>query len=325
MEDNEMKRKLVAILMAMSVLALTACGGSESKTEQPVEETVELEGVVLEETEEELEVEEEEKVETVYLVASRKWGFVSNGVREENITEITYDERGNEILSVNKNEDGSIRSTYSSEYDENGNLTKLTMDYEGSISYMEHEYDESGNLSKIVESNENGEVTSTEIYEYDANNKLIKTSKYNADNVLEQVCEYDENETMRKMIFYMDGVVSTWYEYNEKGDEILCKWEMEDFATEETRINEYDGNGRLVKTLRKYTGLMGEITENILTYEYDEYGNVLNVYQDGQISEQYEYEYDENGNCIYDVWKNGSGDLESFTEREYISMEVPVK
>lgn len=321
-----MKRKLVVILMTVSVLALTACGGSESKTEQPVEETVELkEEVVLEETEEEVAVEEEEKVETVYLVASRKWGYVSDGVREENFTENTYDEKGNEILSVNKNADGSIRSTYSREYDENGNLLKLTMEYEDSVSYIEHEYGENGNLSKIVESNENGEITSTELYEYDANNMLMKTSKFNAENVLEQVCEYDENGTMRKMIFYMDGVVSTWYEYNEKGDEILCKWEMEDFVTEEICINEYDENDKLVKVIKNYTDLSGDTTEYILTYEYDEYGNVLNVYQDGQILEQYKYEYDENGNCINEIWKNASGDLESFTEREYISMEVPAK
>lgn len=317
-----MKRKMVAVLLAMSLVSLTACSSTGSNAKQTQKESVSTENVAeteQEEVKEENVVEEEKEpeMETVYLVS--KYKVFSNWGEEAEVeyTQYTYDEFGNELTVETRAEDGTLTSSSSKEYDENGYLVKMI--------YV----NEDGESITTYENNENGDVI-----------KSVSDSQI-------RTYEYDENGTLRKSAYYNEfGEIYILIVYNEQGDEIFEKYVIsEELALETTFTNEYGDNGNLIKVIKKSSDGTGS-TEEITEYEYDTDNNrIKEITNEGQfvttreydanknltkvINEYYgevdiwEYEYDENGNQVKTVSYDANGAIEYQIESEYISMELP--
>ena len=136
--------------------------------------------------------------------------------KEYHITEIEYDDRGNEIRYSGGyiGDDPYIRV---SEYDDAGRLKKTT-EYTGDVedAYTEYTYDDRGNILKYV-TMKNGVEDAFEKYQYDEQGNVVKfTYCHDSMNVRHYEYEYDQNNVLCKESYYIKGelihyTVFTWY------------------------------------------------------------------------------------------------------------------
>ena len=128
------------------------------------------------------------------------------------------------------------------EYDEKGNITKVTYDEgnDGKIERIETlEYDENGNRTKHINTNGDGKIIYVNTVEYDEKgNKIKDTVDFNGDGKVD---------------------TSYYYEYDEKGNEIKMTVDDNgdgkpdfigvkeyDANGKRTRVTSYDGNGKII-------------------------------------------------------------------------------
>lgn len=164
---------------------------------------------------------------------------------------------------------------------------------------------------------ENGAEISVIVKLYNSNYELVKEYTYdNAELTFFVEYYYDRNDDLIKEESYLaDGTLDyyTLYSYDENGNETSREFYLGDGTPDGTTLSEYNENGDIVKEIFTVDGY-----ENIIKYEYDEYGNLIR--QDSLDSSGYayvcEYKYDENGNLLKQSYGDSNGVLE-ITENEY--------
>lgn len=112
-----------------------------------------------------------------------------------------YDEKGNNIWTLNYDMDGTLDYTEYSEFDERGLEIKLTRVFadDGSTTAETYEYDSTGR--RIRETTEGGATT---LISYDDEKRTETHNSYKSDGTLsyQSVIEYDENWIKRKSSIY---------------------------------------------------------------------------------------------------------------------------
>ena len=168
--------------------------------------------------------------------------------------------------------------------------TRSTQYSDGTYTYT-YEYDDHGNYTKLVESTPTGENVTECAYEYTVDGKIAKMTEKSA--VYEY--EYDANGNAIKRVVTRNGETNTHLYENildEDGNvikRILTAGDSVEF------IYEYDGSGNLVK-------FTDSGTDRTVEYEYDRYGNVTKQaehYSDGSgTTYAYEWKYNAKGDAV---------------------------
>lgn len=289
-----MRKKIVSLFVAVTMLAFVAggCGNKEAKA--PVENEVTEEAATPADETEDEQAEEaaEDNLATeqsnpdgqeyykskMTMTDGEGLSFVEFYTRDSNGVETVTDENGSEI---------GIR-----EYNEAGDLVKETID--GKVT-LEITYDDHGNIT-LYNQPDITEYTSENTYD-DAGN-LVRTFSQVNDSYFGS---YD-----REYI----------YEYDSEGKKIKLNYisvltiEGEPFDESYVETYEYNAEGLLVKSI---TGEEGGY-QYIETYEYDSNGNMIRKsaeWGEGKHSST-EYTYDANNNLIKEVEDSGF-----VTEYEY--------
>ncbi|MBQ9609217.1 MAG: hypothetical protein IJV15_07230 [Lachnospiraceae bacterium] len=220
--------------------------------------------------------------------------------------------------------DGSYLHKIYYDYDENGNMTKVTYHYtyndKDSVARI-LSYDENQNL--IKDSNYiDGEYAFGEEYEYDESGKLTKSSSYQAWGISSlSTYEYDNSGRITKKksnLYNTDsksfGYSYYVYEYDDKGNMINETYynSDSDFSSERFSyyyIYDYDKDGNMTKATFYDAD---NVKSSYFEYEYDGSGNMIKYgrYEaDGSVDGFYiGYTYDNNNNLIKETTYPVDGD-----------------
>ncbi len=216
-------------------------------------------------------------------------GRIKSSTAPEGITEYTYDANGN-VLTV-KNELGTITRTFDAlnrvktytdsrgntvkyEYDEVGNLIKLTYPDNTAVEYT---YDLNNNLTKVTDWA--GRET---VYSYDKNNRLIEAIKPNG---IKQVNIYNEKQRLTSIKETSEAkTIISGYSY---GYDLLGRVNFEKpLASIHAVCYTYDAVSRIISN-----GLVNTENSTISyreAFNYSPAGNIRTVYHNGAGT----YEYD---------------------------------
>lgn len=175
-------------------------------------------------------------------------------------------------------------------YNEYGNPLVEQNIFTATQNYYTYSYQYDDNQNLILEKCEmNGTLFYTEQYGYDEENRPVwRLSKEGLSTV-----EYDDAGNVIKRVSEYTG---TTVEYLYDAQQNLMQ-ETHSYDGEVTLItkNEYNDKGQLVKTIMNLCP-----GESVITYTYDEKGNLLleDKMQSNGINIRHEYQYDERGNRI---------------------------
>lgn len=166
--------------------------------------------------------------------------------------------------SYRYNDDGTIAEQTTSGDDPFGTVTTSRFQYNNKKKvFLEHRY-------------ENGSETGTISYDYDIHDNPVRVSLTGGDNVIRntQGIKYTYDNKGRiayKEMRYHSGAgqvmtVHTWFEYDERDNVVLEKSVKDGEERPEWRKNFYDGNKRLIKSVR----YLGDelLTSEVYEYEY---------------------------------------------------------
>lgn len=193
----------------------------------------------------------------------------------------TYDEDGNEIEKETKNPDGNLGSRTTSQYNEYGDVTYQKYEYsyknqrkteETTFSYQ---YDANGNIIEKTINNTTLGTGWTIQYEFDSQNNVISETEYSTSFGMDhkRTFRYDSQGNMVEEKYDTDlmGQVLPYiytYRYDEAGNLI----EFDDGYCID--IMEYDSTEKIVKkeSMSKGGGINSRI---VYEYKYDENGNLI--------------------------------------------------
>ena len=201
----------------------------------------------------------------------------SNG-ELESISYITYDDNGNVLKSVMKDQNGEVTYTIENEYNSDNKIIskRRSYDKEGGSNFVTFEYNDRGDLIREVIYID-GELKADidVVYTYDENGML--KSKYYKRNLETDLLLVDPKYLTRE------------YKYNKKGDK------LEEYIPgyQELIKYEYDKNSRIIKEVSFITDRNRKIKKeyNTIWYTYDKNGNLIKkIDSDGDILFQAEYE-----------------------------------
>ena len=231
-----------------------------------------------------------------------RWGFYTERVDYEDgdvksKTSYKYDEYGMLIEKSRKkvNEDVTYIAYYY--YDDRHNLTKQTSrKIENGIdgaeefeSAYENSYDENGNLVKVVvKSSDSTPVGNYDIRYYDLGGHLIREQRVNAQGVSQEYMAYEYYATgdlYRTYFLYPNGQVHDYWE----------------------EVMDTFGKGGVTKRLHIWPGNESNNVEQ--KYEYNTFGDCIQIIDGPNGDEKREYEYDDKGNWIYEKEISLSGQL----------------
>lgn len=224
------------------------------------------------------------------------------------VSEVSEDETVKPVKIIKKYTNDELRLT--TEYDLEGHEIKVTYHYDREIDFIgtissgnwdSSEYDDKGNLIKLSRYDCDGNILDWEEYEYDSSCNMIKKT-YFRDGKKGSVYEYDYDDsgniTTEKIS--NDDTLKYWndYEWDSYGNltKGIVRYPDGTILMTNTYDNEYDNDGNLVCCT---------------TYAFNEY------YPDGQIAERKEFEYNTSGLCTKKLGYDGLGNLAYHEEWEY--------
>ncbi len=188
-------------------------------------------------------------------------------------TKLEYDANGNIIKSIDSSEQCNAYT-----YDADGNCLSREYSLNGVLLFrISYEYDPYGNcIRELQEYDLDTEIHSSTVttFEYDENGNMIKETREQSNGINSYTeYEYDENGNKIKEAYYYMGSVSSIYswQYDENGNMIKEQYETEK-GKYSTELYEYDPAGNCVK--HTYISHKSNFT-SIVTFEYDDYGNLL--------------------------------------------------
>jgi len=250
------------------------------------------------------------------------WGHQYNLDQKPTVDTTIYDSGNSESRTYEYDEAGNlVRTDYldcvtTLEYDDKGNIIKSTY-YDTVVTYA---YDEEGRMTRkeLITANVYAQLT---LFEYDdAAHQITKklSSGYVGELRLDTitVSTYDENGNLLKRETEQTDKKTSLYEfaYNEdgkqtkeqykdsSGNEYLHLWEYDGHGNmtkhsynsntgwitpyEESYTHEYDAQGNIIKKVFKTTRFEGE---DVSTYQYDKWGNVLQETHPGESDSPNDY------------------------------------
>lgn len=199
---------------------------------------------------------------------------------EDGRSSYTYDDQGNLIQMF----DGE--TTEKMEYDEQNRVVKASWSREGGQGASEERfYDERGNESEVKYYTAEGEFDYSRVYEreYDGQGNILKETKWEkytdgtADlQMYSIVQEFDnQGQLVVKDMLREDG--STYnqekYFYDPAGN-LIETWEYEGETLMGREVNSVNEYGEVIKD-QTFNGM--ETLQYTNTYEYDEYGHLINM------------------------------------------------
>lgn len=227
-----------------------------------------------------------------------KYESYTNSTGERSTFTYEFDEDGNEIKSTYVN--SYYTKTTTIEYDENGNITKefSIFDYNDGTYYEEtiiYEYNSDGLVSKKTHNNFNkteeyeGLSTTYEYFKYDEKGNNIEINTYDMNNALLDTTKYTYdskgNRIKVEYLFSDEYYTAQNIEYNEINKTVHLLLEDSDgFKYEYT--NKFDSNGLLINRITTTDG-----NTTVQTFEYDANGNITKRKETGQINSITNYEY----------------------------------
>lgn len=198
---------------------------------------------------------------------------------------------------------GDFSYIYERVYDEENNLIKESVYYDGNLLYeYVFQYDAQGNLI-CKEQIADGVIEHKLEWAYDEYNNMTRYSIYNYSNgecttVYTTEYVYDDNGNLVKKFAYADDG-NTADAAASGAIDSFNDWEQ----------YEYDANGNQIKV--EYCSNNGYV-ESWKIMEYDQYGNMIETTRyesDGTIMWKYGYEYDANGNIIKEIDYDRDGNI----------------
>ena len=245
----------------------------------------------------------------VVFETESRYGRGNNGTSLFDEIKSEYDEKGNLIKVTDFGHNRDIQTVTQMSYDKDNNLLSKDIYYSGaekpkiSIKYT---YDSNGWLIKELRTDrsENG-IEYDEMFEYvyDSHGNVIerRTTNYfgfETVDVVKYVLKYDEKGRLIEKYNEEEPEYATHYTYYEDGT--LKKEESEGW------LKEYDENGNIVKS---------DTGDEKDDYVYNQDGKLLkHTCDDGKTVTVYEYTYDENG---YLVKKTADSDEYGVTTWQY--------
>ena len=183
-----------------------------------------------------------------------------------------YDEYGN-VIKLTELDWATIR-----EYDKHNNVVKEGIDYGSGVHYWRHyknTYDKKGNLVEVRISYDEGGEDTVYTYEYDEQNRV--TIKKRNGEAQEQYI-YNADGSYKKLKDLHLNLEESYELYDKAGKMILA-------ISKHTKTEySYDDDGKLIESIRSVNG---EI-EYRRIYEFDEYGNNTKVIQIRPGGDEYE-------------------------------------
>jgi RHS repeat-associated protein len=246
--------------------------------------------------------------ETVYNSKGQVWKTIIKSGSDVRTTEYKYDIYGNieetiqpdgTKISAEYNNKGQkisetnqLGQTRTFEYDDNGQLIKVTLlQVNGESPIYEYTYDAQGNQLTIKDPNGNvtsftydvngNQLTRTlpdndsiETFEYDSRGRVVRETSFEGVVTTYKYDAYDRLES--KTFLNKDGITETWtYTYDALG-----------------RVSEINQNGRITKTTYDAQGRTASIEtpEGKITYTYNEFGQQTSVQTDNDEPTLYSYD-----------------------------------
>ena len=183
-----------------------------------------------------------------------------------------YDEYGN-VIKLTENDWATIR-----EYDKHNNVVKEGIDYGSGVHYWSHyknTYDEKGNLVEVRISYDEGGEDTVYTYEYDEQNRVTIKKR---NGVVREQYIYNADGSYKKLNDPYLNLKQSYELYDKAGKMIESNVIQlaSSTYTSHTKIEYiYDDDGKLIESIHSFNG---EI-EYRRIYEFDEYGNNTKVIQ----------------------------------------------
>lgn len=280
------KNIVVIIMIAIIAIIVGTIGVILVKKNTVVEqETLASEATVIEKQETAIEAasEHEEKKDDVY----REYADDGTLLMEQfsnsdgSIVKEVYYTDGYVSKELLYSKDGYVQQE--TVYNSDGVVIKDSGFYGAEMPEYLNEYYDEGNLKYEARYNRNGALRF--VHEYDERENLIKESQYNEDGTFDYSYgyEYFEDNSLMKMIYFD-------HEGNAQKEEVYKTVGGIRYIVEHNREN----NTEIDVFYREDGSKIGKIA-----YEYDENGNITNMFQysknDAEPDYHYEYEYNESG------------------------------
>lgn len=245
----------------------------------------------------------------VVFETESQYGRGNNGTSLIDEIKSEYDEKGNLIKVTDFGHNRDIQTVTQMSYDKDNNLLTKDIYYSGAETpkiSIKYTYDENGWLVKELRADrsENG-INYDEMleYVYDSHGNVVEKRTTNyfgfaTVDVVKYVLKYDENGRLIEKYNEEEPEYVTYYSYYDDG---TLKKEWSDGWLEE-----YDENGNIVKS---------DLGDEKDDYVYNADGKLLkHTSDDGKSVTVYEYTYDENG---YLVKKTADSDEYGVTTWQY--------
>ncbi|MBQ4273666.1 MAG: hypothetical protein IJB94_01675 [Clostridia bacterium] len=265
-------RLTVFVFAVVLLLVLASCNNtSDNDTTTPADTTMPNETTTPEPVEPENTTPEEVEPEDTTPEEREVWlPYFSIGYSPRIHTySYEYDEYGN-VIKLTELDLATIR-----EYDKHNNVVKEGIDYGSGVHYWSHyknTYDEKGNLVEVRISYDAGGEDTVYTYEYDEQNRV--TIKKRNGEAQEQYI-YNADGSYKKLKDLHLNFEESYELYDKSGK--MIESNVIDLAISKHTKTEYsyDDDGKLIESIHSVNG---EI-EYRRIYEFDEYGNNTKVIQ----------------------------------------------
>ncbi|MBI4945653.1 MAG: hypothetical protein HY840_04545 [Bacteroidetes bacterium] len=212
----------------------------------------------------------------------------SNDDTAQSKTTYEYDDKGNVLEVKNFGSNGSVGSSYTHQYNDQGMLTKTIAYNQGYLWITETlQYDSKGNITEDISNYADGSLKSKQLYKYDAKGNLIEENEYSPS---------DSN-------LFPKGTSCCnvhRYAYDDKGH----KTEETDYDSngDLAGVNKFDSKGNRIE-LHIYMKFDNKNSGSNSVYKYDDMGSIIEEqtdWTDGTFHSRnkYTYDYDKQGNWV---------------------------
>ncbi|AZO95793.1 hypothetical protein [Halocella sp. SP3-1] len=269
---------------------------------------------------------EKEIPEYVLVKETIKEGVRNNQGPISGSVEYEYDDRGNVTRITYKNGDGEVIENKEYKYNEKGlkverNITKVVEDT-SKYRWRSGSYDiKELNKDRIIKENMH-EALGKSIYKYNFSNQLILYERYNikGEKVEWINFEYHRNGDMKCRKRDTIGGFKKTTEYNRDGKWTKVVSYFPFNGSKRVQIAKYGKDGNRIENIKKDYNKKGKSTLfSHYKMVYDETGNMIKFIDidDGKSYTIYDLEYDEKGNLIKEINYYNSGDIHWIKEYEY--------
>lgn len=236
------------------------------------------------------------EIVTVYCLSEVRCG--RDGEEKRTTYTFEYDENGNMLSKTTYWNPAFERtpSTMRYEFDERGNLTRL---YDGATEKLAYVYDEEGRVLTEIKSTTGGKVYERNDYTYDDAGRVLTQTVLLYGNDFKIVNTYDSQGNHIRRERFDDGKLtsSTDYTYDAAGRKLSSvNWPAVVESGADAWFWEYDSKGNVVS----YKYCQGEKVRTHKTSTYDSFGRLktTKTVEDGEVTYEATYFYDLRGNLI---------------------------